>query len=106
MAGKVKREKLSQKNFQKSSDEKNLAKNQISQDKKINIQTCIDFYKSELEKILQNHKATQEEWFKIASYTDFIQYVKAKECEKTYFFDILLSKTKNLFEEIFEYLSK
>ena len=100
------REKLSQMNFQKSSDEKNLAKNQISQDKKINIQTCIDFYKSELEKILQNHKTTQEEWFKIASYTDFIQYVKAKECKKTYFFDILLSKTKNLFEEIFEYLSK
>lgn len=101
----IAREKLSQKNSPKSSVEKSIIKNHFSQDKKINIQICIDFYKSELGKILQNHKSTQEEWFKIASYTDYIQYVKAKECEKNYFFDILLNKTKNLFEEIFEYLS-
>ena len=57
----IAREKLTQKNSSKSSDEKSIIKNHFSQDKKINIQICIDFYKSELEKILQNHKSTQEE---------------------------------------------
>ena len=67
---------------------------------------CKDFFKTEFEKIINNHEKTQFDWFRIASYTDFIQLIKSKPDEKNAIFDILLEKTKNLFEEIFDFLDK
>ena len=65
---------------------------------------CKEFFEKEFEKIKENHQKTQFDWFRIASYTDFIQFIKAKPDEKDKFFDILLEKTKKLFDEIFDFL--
>ena len=68
------------------------------------LENVTNFFEKEFEKIKENHQKTQFDWFRIASYTDFIQFIKAKPDEKNEFFDILLEKTKKLFDEIFDFL--
>lgn len=76
----------------------------INQNKVINKKQVLKYFEDKKNEIINETKINS--WFKIASYTDCIQYMRCEEEKKEILFTKLKEKTINLLNEALNYLKK
>lgn len=96
---------LTSENFISKSRTKNKITLSLQNQINISKEFLINYFKAEKELFLKNQCKNQLEWYKIASYTDYLQLLRAKDTDKSKYFDILKEKVSSLFDELFDYLA-
>ena len=76
----------------------------INQNKSIDKKQVIKYFENKKNEITKETKINS--WFKIASYTDCIQYMRCEEEKKEFLFAKLKENTISLLNEVLDYLKK